>query len=65
MGGGFCPFRRDVWWCEAVETSICPLLGRLSLARNNKRWGNQLRFGLFEIGEEDMLLIGEAMGAKL
>jgi EVE domain len=60
MGNGLCPFRRDVLWSEVVETPIRPLLGLLSFARDNPNWGYQLRFGLFEIAEEDMRLIRQA-----
>ena len=65
MGGGFRPFRRDVSWREAVEAPIHPLLEHLSFARGNKNWGYQLRFGLFEVAQEDLLLIAEAMSATL
>jgi EVE domain len=65
MGGGFRPFRRDVLWREAIETPIHPLLGQLSFARGSKNWGYRLRFGLFEIPQEDLLLIGDAMGVNL
>jgi hypothetical protein len=63
-GGGFCPFRRDVVWSEAVEAPIRPLLERLSFSRGNQSWGHRLRFGLFEIPDTDMRLIAEAMGAR-
>jgi len=65
MGGGFRPFRRDVSWREATEAAIHPLLAHLSFARGNKTWGYQLRFGLFEITKDDLLLIGDAMGVDL
>lgn len=60
MGNGFCPFRRDVLWSEVVETPIRSLLGLLSFTRDNPNWGYQLRFGLFEIAEEDMRVIRQA-----
>jgi hypothetical protein len=60
MGKGFRPFRRDVLWTDVVETPIRPLLDRLSFARDNANWGYQLRFGLFEITEEDMRVIWQA-----
>ncbi len=65
MGGGFCPFRRDVHWMDAVETPIRPLLDRLGFSRNNKSWGYQLRFGLFEIEGADMETIVRAMQATI
>ncbi len=62
-GGGFSPFRRDVNWSAAEETSIKPLVGRLQFTTAKPNWGFQLRFGLFEISEHDMEMIGAAMGA--
>ena len=64
MGGGFCPFRRDVEWCAARVAPIKPLLGRLQFT-SRRDWGFQLRFGLFEISGNDMTMIAEAMGASL
>jgi hypothetical protein len=61
MGGGFCPFRRDVVWDHAIEAPIGPLLRDLAFACNNKNWGYQLRFGLFEVSCEDMEVIAAAM----
>jgi EVE domain len=63
MGGGFSPFRRDVTWCRAQETPIRPLVGRLHFTTARPNWGFQLRFGLFEISEQDMAVIATAMGA--
>ena len=61
MGGGFHPFRRDVQWLEANETSIVPLLSRLEFSAGRKNWGYQLRFGLVEISDRDFGLIAAAM----
>ena len=66
MGGGFTPFRRDVAWIKAAtDAPIAPLLERLSFTRGNRNWGYQLRFGLFEVPDDDMRLIAEAMGTVL
>ena len=65
MGGGFHPFRRNVRWVSAAETPIRPLLDHLSFAADNKNWGYQLRFGLFEISQHDFQLIAQAMGANI
>ncbi|TIU26222.1 MAG: EVE domain-containing protein [Mesorhizobium sp.] len=65
MGGGFTPARRDVDWSDAKEAPIKPLLDRLDFTAGRPNWGYQLRFGLFEIGEQDFRLIGEAMDAIL
>ncbi|MBY5348711.1 EVE domain-containing protein [Rhizobium leguminosarum] len=58
---GFRPWRRDVAWWPAVETPIRPLLGRLSFTSDRGGWGYRLRFGLFEIDNDDAELIAEAM----
>lgn len=65
MGGGFTPFRRDVGWVKAAEAPIQPLLPRLAFTAGRSNWGYQMRFGLFEITEADMLMIAEAMGAAV
>ncbi|TIW04305.1 MAG: EVE domain-containing protein, partial [Mesorhizobium sp.] len=65
MGGGFTPTRRDVHWREAMQAPIKPLLAKLDFTAGKPNWGYQLRFGLFEISEDDFQLIGEAMGARL
>jgi EVE domain-containing protein len=61
MGGGFQPFRRDVEWRPAVETSIHTLLPRLELTRDRKNWGYAFRFGLIGVSDHDMDAIVEAM----
>ncbi len=65
MGGGFCPFRRDVRWLRTHDAPIEPLLPHLAFARGRRHWGYQLRFGLFAIDDEDLALIAAAMGARL
>ena len=62
MGGGFCPYLREVDWLPLAETPIRPLLGDLAFTRGGN-WGYQLRFGLFEIGAGDMDRIAEAMAS--
>lgn len=63
MGGGFKPYRPDVDWAQALETSIRPLLESLAFTAGDKGWGYQLRFGLFEIEDRDMDCIAAAIGA--
>jgi EVE domain-containing protein len=65
MSGCFCPFRRDVDWRKARETPIKPLLDKLQFTTARRNWGFQLRFGLFEISEHDMIMIAAAMGVSL
>lgn len=64
MGGGLRPFRRDVYWRHAQKAPIRPMLDHLAFTRDNKNWGYQLRFGLFEIAGDDMALITETMKAQ-
>nr|WP_315485998.1 hypothetical protein [uncultured Undibacterium sp.] len=61
MYAGIHPFRRDVSWDHAQCASILPLLSRLEFSRDNRNWGYQFRFGLFEISAADMALIQESM----
>ncbi len=63
MGGGFCPTRRDVAWMPSHPTPIAPLLQRLAFSRGQKNWGYRLRFGLFEVSQDDMQLIVAEMTA--
>lgn len=60
MAPGFLPWRRDVAWWPAAETSIRPLLDQLAFTRAGN-WGYQLRFGLFTIEPEDASRIAAAM----
>jgi hypothetical protein len=64
MGGGFCPFRRDVDWLETSEASIAPLLDKLDFTAGRRNWGYQLRFGIFAVSDYDIDLIAKAMGVK-
>lgn len=61
MHPGFKPWRRDVEWWHAQELPIRPLLDQLSFTHAGANWGYQLRFGLFEIENEDADLIAYAM----
>jgi EVE domain len=61
MGPDFKPFRRDVAWHKTDEVAITPLLQSLSFSKDNKNWGYQLRFGLFEISAADFEVIEQAM----
>jgi hypothetical protein len=63
MGGGFCPWRRDVQWLPSQPAAIRPLLGQLEFAARPGGWGYPMRFGLFEISAKDMDIIAGAMQA--
>jgi hypothetical protein len=65
LGGGFCPFRRDVAWIAAQEASILPLLETLEFVSGEKNWGYRFRFGLFSVNQHDMQVIADAMRATL
>ncbi|PZQ99147.1 MAG: EVE domain-containing protein [Cereibacter sphaeroides] len=65
MAEGFVPYRRDVEWLYSEVAQISPLLDRLEFTAGRKNWGYALRFGLIEVGEGDMRLIAESMGAGL
>ena len=65
MGGGFCPFRRDVCWINADEAPIQPILAVLEFSAGKQNWGYPLRFGIFQISERDIQVIAAAMGAAL
>lgn len=47
MGGGFTPFRRDVEWARAEETSIKPLLDRLEFTAGRSNWGYSFALACF------------------
>lgn len=63
MGSGFVPWRREVHYVEAREAPIAGLLDRLAFTRDSRHWGYKLRFGLFEVGADDMRVIASAMQA--
>jgi hypothetical protein len=64
MGGGFCPYRRDVNWIETCDAPIQPLLDDLEFCAGKRNWGYQLRLGLFCVSDHDMRSIAHAMGIK-
>jgi len=64
MGGGFCPFRRDVEWLDTSEAPIAPLLEVLDFTAGRRNWGYQLRFGIFTVNDHDIELIAKAMGVE-
>lgn len=65
MGGGFVPYRRDLVYLPAQEAAIAPLLDDFEFIENRQRWGYKFRFGLFDVSDNDMRLIAQAMGANL
>ena len=64
-GNGFVPYRRDVVYLNAQETPIAPLLDDFEFIENRQRWGYKFRYGLFDVSDNDMRLIAQAMGVDL
>ena len=58
-------YRRDVVYLLAQEAPIAPLLDDFELIENRQRWGYKFRFGLFDVSDNDMRLIAQAMQADL
>lgn len=65
MGNRFVPYRRDVVYLSAQDAAIAPLLDKFEFIQNRQRWGYKFRFGLFDVSDNDMRLIAQAMGADL
>lgn len=65
MGDGFVPYRRDVVYISAQEAAIAPLLDDFEFIESRQRWGYKFPFGLFDMSDNDMRLIAQAMGADL
>ncbi|MDI1344440.1 MAG: EVE domain-containing protein [Pseudolabrys sp.] len=65
MGGGSCPYRRDVSWVASYPAPIKPLLEQLALCAGKRNWGYQFRFGLLAVSDGDMAQIAGAMQAVL
>lgn len=65
MTPDFHPYRRDVKFFEANETSIKPLIEKLSFIQNKSKWGYPFRRGMFEIPRKDFELIAQQMGVEL
>jgi hypothetical protein len=57
MSEDFIPYRRNVQFYECAETPIVPLINDLDFIPNKASWGYPFRFGFFEIGEHDFILI--------
>ncbi len=63
MCGGFRPYRRQVNYLDASETSILPLLDKLDLTRGKLNWGYPFPLGLVETTARDFAMISIAMNA--
>lgn len=65
MSQDFIPWRRNVSFLTARETSIEPLLDKLSFITDRRRWGFPFRRGCFEISQPDFQWIALKMGISL
>lgn len=61
MSDSFMPYRRDIRYIPCQQTKIAGLLDKLSFTKGNHSWGYAFRYGHFEIGREDFLMIANAM----
>lgn len=61
MGDDFIPFRRKIKFMNCTETSIHPLILKLSFIKNKKYWGYSFRFEHLEISENDFKVIQDEM----
>lgn len=64
MAPDFHPHRREVRFLEVMEAPIRPLLAHLSFTRGNPAWGMALRRGHLPLTEEDLTLLGRALGVQ-
>lgn len=60
MGGGFVPFRRDVFWQASRPAPLKALSAALDLTKP-PNWGYALRRGLLPLTAHDYTIIAEAM----
>lgn len=60
-GEDFLPYGLEIDCELCEETSILPLLDRLSFIENKQSWGCPFRLGHFEISEEDFASLAEEM----
>ncbi len=61
MAPDFHPFRRAMYFLEAEEAPIRPLLDRLSFSRGEPNWGMVLRRGQVPLTLQDLEWIARAM----
>ena len=64
MGYGFVPYRKDTRFYESDESSILPLISKLSFIEDKKHWGYYFRFGYLEISRDDFISIWKSMNVK-
>jgi hypothetical protein len=65
MSPSFHPWRRRVRFSKCREAPIRGLIPHLRFIEDPKRWGFPFRRGLFEVDEEDLVLIARAMKASV
>lgn len=61
MSPEFIPWRRDVFFYNAKEALIEPLIEELSFIRDKSRWGFPFRRGCFSVTYHDFALIANKM----
>lgn len=61
MAPSFVPWRRRVTFKTCQEVPIKALLDDLSFITDKQHWGYKFRFGVFEINQQDFVLIKSVM----
>jgi hypothetical protein len=61
LGEGAQPFRLTAEFEDCIEVPIVPLVAKLQFIHNKKSWGYLFQLGLFEINENDFILIYSKM----
>jgi hypothetical protein len=64
MGDGFKPYRRDIDYMEVVDAPIKPLIPELEFIKSKAHWGQAFRFGLLQIGYNDLVRIAQALRVR-
>ncbi|MDQ4149274.1 MAG: EVE domain-containing protein [Actinomycetota bacterium] len=64
MAHGFHPWRRRVEFLTTDEAPVRPLIDRLDVIKDKKRWGYAFRAGLFEVSRTDFEQICAAMNVS-
>ena len=57
----FTPWRCDVKFTPSEDSSIKPLLDKLTFIKDKKKWVFPFKRGFFEISQEDFLFIANSM----
>lgn len=65
MSENFIPYRRNVKFLPTIETSVTPLIEKLSFIKDKAKWGFPFRRGCFSISEVDFNIIALQMRVNI